>query len=107
MSKNYVQTGCTIGFNRSSVTKSGQAIAISTLVAVSVGDVAADEDGVGSVEGVYELPALSSNVIAQGDQVYLKSDGKITTTESGNVYAGKAWNDSANGDAFVHVKLND
>ncbi|RLV61001.1 DUF2190 family protein [Parashewanella curva] len=104
--KNYVQAGDTISFSRSAATKSGDAIALGSVIAVSVGDFSANVPGVGHTDGVYKLPKVAADDITQGAKVYLKSDGNITTTDSGNTLAGYAWEAAGNGVEEVEVKIN-
>jgi predicted RecA/RadA family phage recombinase len=104
--KNCVSDGNTIDFIATAAVASGAPVLLGKVVAVSLGNVAIDEVGVGAAEGVYELPKVTADDIGQGAQVYLKSDGMITSTASGNTLAGKAWADAANPSDSVWVKVN-
>jgi predicted RecA/RadA family phage recombinase len=104
--KNCVSDGNTIDFIATAAVASGAPVLLGKVVAVSLGNVAIDEVGVGATAGVYELPKVTADDIGQGVQVYLKSDGMITTTASGNTAAGKAWAAAANPSDTVWVKVN-
>ena len=104
--KNCVADGNTIEFIATALVASGAPVLLGKLVAVSLGNVAIDEVGVGATEGVFELPKVTADDITQGGQVYLKSDGMITSVASGNTLAGKAWADAANPSDSVWVKVN-
>lgn len=104
--KNYVSDGNTIEFIATALVSSGAPVLLGKVVAVSLGNVAIDEPGVGVTEGVHELPKVTADDIGQGVQVYIKSDGMITTTASGNTLAGKAWAAAANPSDSVWVKIN-
>lgn len=104
--KNCVSDGNTIDFIATAAVASGAPVLLGKVVAVSLGNVAIDEPGVGATAGVYELPKVTADDIGQGAQVYLKSDGMITSTATGNTAAGKAWAAAANPSDTVWVKVN-
>jgi len=104
--KNAISDGKTINFTATAAVASGAPVLLGKVVAVSLGAVATDEMGVGATEGVFELPKVEADDIGQGAQVYLKSDGTITTTASGNTLAGKAWAAAGNPSSTVRVKIN-
>lgn len=101
MAKNLVQDGHTIEFVASGDVKSGEAIAIGAIIAVSHSDVADGEVGVGHVSGVWLLPKSGAQTINPGTAVFL-ADGSISTDDTGT-YAGVVWED---GDQYVHVNIN-
>ncbi|MCL1114684.1 DUF2190 family protein [Shewanella basaltis] len=104
--KNCISDGNTIDFTATAAVASGGTVLLGKVVAVSLGNVAIDEMGVGATEGVFELPKVTADDITQGAQVYIKSDGMITSTASGNTLAGKAWAAAANPSDTVWVKIN-
>lgn len=104
--KNFTQEGMTIEVTAAADINSGDPIKVSDMVAVAVNDIANGEKGVAYTTGVFELPCVAANVIEVGATVYLNSSGVITTTETSNTLAGKAWTASPNGVAIVEVKIN-
>lgn len=104
--KNFQQNGDTIEFVASGAVSSGDAVELTDMIAVAVDDVANTEIGVGRTRGVFVLPKVEANVIAQGAQVYLNDSGAITTTATDNVAAGKAWAEAGNGATEVAVSIN-
>jgi predicted RecA/RadA family phage recombinase len=104
--KNCVADGNTIDFIATAAVASGEPVLLGKVVAVSLGSVAIGEAGVGATEGVFELPKVTADDIGQGAQVYLKSDGMITSVASGNTAAGKAWAAAGNPSDTVWVKVN-
>ncbi|WP_350431725.1 capsid cement protein [Shewanella sp. H8] len=104
--KNCIADGNTIDFTATADVASGAPVLLGKVVAVSLGAVATDEMGVGATEGVFELPKVEADDIGQGAQVYLKADGNITSTASGNTLAGKAWAAAGNPSTTVWVKVN-
>lgn len=69
MAKTFVQEGKTIDYlNAGSAISAGDVIAIGNMLGVALEDIAATT-GVGSVmvEGVFDLPKLSTAVISQGE----------------------------------------
>ncbi|UCX03568.1 DUF2190 family protein [Shewanella glacialimarina] len=104
--KNCVADGNTIEFIATALVASGGPVLLGKVVAVSLGNVAIDEVGVGATAGVFELPKVTADDIGQGAQVYIKADGMITSVASGNTLAGKAWAAAGNPSDTVWVKIN-
>ena len=104
--KNCVADGNTIDFTATADLASGAPVLLGKVLAVSLGNVVTGEVGVGVTEGVFELPKVTADDITQGGQVYIKADGMITSTASGNTLAGKAWADAPNPSDTVWVKVN-
>ena len=104
--KNQICDGNTIDHTPSTDVASGATALIGKLVAVALGDVAANTEGTFVATGVFELPKVEADDIGQGSQVYLKPDGNITSTASGNTLAGKAWAAAGNPSTTIWVKVN-
>ncbi|MCU8062536.1 DUF2190 family protein [Shewanella sp. SM55] len=105
--KNYVQDGKTISFTPTAAVASGEAVLLATLLIVAIGAIAADTEGTGVTEGVFELPKKSTDAIAKGANVYWDNTAKnITTTATDNTLVGKAWAAAANPSTSVLVKIN-
>ncbi|MGI2021718.1 DUF2190 family protein [Shewanella sp. MF08487] len=105
--KNYVQDGKTISFTPAAAVASGAAVLLGKLLVVAVGAIAADTEGTGITEGVFELPKKSTDVLAVGAAVYWDATAKeLTSLDTGNTLAGKAWAAAANPSPTVWVKIN-
>lgn len=66
MAKNFIKPGDHWTFTAGADTASGQAIVIGTVLGVALGAVANGASGEAAVEGVWELPKLSTAVITKG-----------------------------------------
>lgn len=105
--KNYIQDGKTISFTPTAAVASGEAVLLGMLLVVAIGAIAANTPGEGVTEGVFELPKKSTDVVAQGVDLYWDDTAKeLTTTATDNTKVGKAWAAAANPSATVWVKIN-
>ncbi len=66
MAKNYIKPGEHMSFTAGANVASGQAVVIGTLLGVALCAVLNGEKGEAAIEGVWELPKLSTAVITQG-----------------------------------------
>lgn len=103
---NQICDGTTIDFTPTADVASGQLTLVGKLPVVALSPIKANEEGTGVAEGVFELPKVAADDIAQGAQLYVKADGMLTTTASGNTAAGKAWAAAGNGADTVWAKIN-
>lgn len=104
--KNFKHNGKTLNFTASAALTSGQLLAIGLLVGIVAGAYANGDEGVLNLEGVYEVPCKSTDVVAVGDQLYFdESEGELTKTSTDNIAAGKAMSASPDGTTVVEVKL--
>ena len=92
MAKNRVQKGDVLDFKNTTGNPivSGAPVAMEDMVGVAQVDIPENEIGSVAVAEVWELPKLTGTAVPQGKKVYLTPGGKITLTEAGNIYAGKA-----------------
>ncbi|AQS40198.1 hypothetical protein Sps_05129 [Shewanella psychrophila] len=104
--KNQICDGNTIDHTPAADVASGATALIGKLVAVALGDVKANKEGTFVTTGVFELPKVQADDIGQGAQIYIKADGNITSTASGNTSAGKAWAAAGNPSDTAWVKIN-
>lgn len=105
--KNYIQDGKTISFTPTAAVASGEAVLLGMLLVVAIGAIAANTPGEGLTHGVFELPKKSTDVVAQGVDLYWDDTaGELTTTATDNTKVGKAWAAAANPSATVLVKIN-
>jgi len=107
MTTRYVQPGEVIEHTPGSDVANGAVVVMSKLVGVALASIAAGVPGPVQISGVFELPKLAADAIAQGDEVYWDaSPGEITTTSSGNTLAGKAVVAAGAATTTCKVKLN-
>lgn len=66
MAKNYKFPGVVIDITASADLTSGQAAIVGTLLAVALTDIPSGGKGSAQIEGVFELPKLSTAVVAAG-----------------------------------------
>jgi predicted RecA/RadA family phage recombinase len=105
--KNAVSMGLTIDHAPSAQRLAGAMTLIGARVGVAVNDVAATTVGVFAIEGVYTIPKLSTDVVAQGALLYWDNTNlRLTTTSAGNTLAGSAFAAAGNGDTTVQIKIN-
>lgn len=103
--QNQIQNGATIEYTPASDVTGGDLIVFPAMVAVAVTDIPAGSTGACAAEGVFELPK-DNTALAQGQDVYAKSDGTVSATAADKVLAGKAWADAAGSSGSVAVKIN-
>lgn len=106
MAKNFKRKGETIDFVASANITAGTLVLVGTVAAVALSDVASGEEGVGHVEGVWELPAVSAATGAVGTPAYMTSGGNVTGTATDNTRIGVFWAAKTNGQTTALVKLN-
>lgn len=71
--KNFVQEGKTITVTAPAAVTSGQLVVVGSIVGVAAFDAASGAEVEVTVEGVFELPKVATDVIAQGDKLYWDS----------------------------------
>lgn len=105
--KNFIEDGKTIDYKvTGAAIKSGDVRMIEDMAAVAVTDGTVGDTITMHVSGVYEL-TKGAGAIKQGQKVYVAADGSgIVATDTGNKYAGCAWDAAAAGASTVSVKLN-
>lgn len=70
MAKNYKFPGAVIDITAAAALTSGQAVIVGTLLAVALKDIPNGTQGSAQIEGVFELPKLSTAVIAAGAKLH-------------------------------------
>ena len=104
--KNFVAEGHTVDHAPTAQRLAGAATLIGTMLGVAVSDVAANVPGVFRIRGVFTLPKLSTDVVAQGVLLYWDdANRRLTVTASGNTLVGKAYAAAGSGEATVAIKL--
>jgi predicted RecA/RadA family phage recombinase len=105
--KNFIVEGLTIDHTPAAQRLSGAATLIGTRIGVAVGDVAANTQGVFRIKGVFTLPKLSTDVVAQGALLYWDNTNlRLTTTASGNTLAGYAYAAASGSVSTVQIDIN-
>lgn len=109
MAKNYYQDGNTMDWSNGTGTDvfSGQAVAVGNITGVAHGDIAAGEDGVLHMTGVFILPKVADETWPRGTKLYLDDTGLVTAVEpdADGVVVGTAWITNNAGEAETHVRL--
>lgn len=104
---NYIQPGKTIAHTPAAARASGAVTLIGTRIGVAVADVAISTEGLFSVEGVYTIAKLSTDVVAQGALLYWDNTNlRLTLTSAGNTLAGYAFAAAGSGATTVQIKIN-
>jgi len=105
--KTFIQDGNIITVTAAANVTSGDGVLVGSIFGVVAADaVAGEEVEIGTV-GVYELPKLSTAVIAQGDRAaWNSSTGKVVVPATGMFPIGIATETAANGIASIKVRLD-
>lgn len=105
--KNHIQNGCTLSLVAAAAALAGDAVLVGKIFGVAVSDVAAGATGEFQTVGVFNLPALATDVAAQGAILYWDGINKrLTVTAAGNTRVGVATVAKANGAATATIKLD-
>lgn len=104
--RNKIQTGNVIDVVATAITKSGDLVKVGDLVGVAVCDADVDDEFACDLVGVFEVPK-ATGAITVGQKLYMvAADKNVSTTASGNTFAGHAVLAAANGDATVIMRLS-
>ena len=106
--KNYVQEGNTITVTAPATVTSGQLVVVGSINGVAAFDAASGADVEVTVEGVFELPKVTTDVVAQGDRLYWDSGQARLTKTAGTgskPMAGVATVAAGNGVTTVNCRL--
>ncbi|MBB1061891.1 DUF2190 family protein [Marilutibacter spongiae] len=109
MAKNFIQPGNVIDYTAGANLSSGVPLIVGILLAIPIADIANGDTGAVQIEGVWELPKLSTAVIPVGAAVNWDSDvGEVIIAAGGagdlNAF-GVAIEAAGNGATTVKVKL--
>lgn len=69
MAKNFVQPGQVIDFTAGENIASGDGVAVGTMLGVALSDIALGGKGAVQIEGVFDLPKLSTAAVAVGQKL--------------------------------------
>lgn len=104
---NKIQAGKVMDHTAGSNISSGDLVVVGVRVGIAVADIASGAVGALEMEGVFEMPKLASDNIAQGALVYWDATpGEITTTASGNTLVGYAFEAAGAATTTCKVKIN-
>lgn len=109
MSRNHIQPGNVIDVTLAAAATSGDLIKVGDLAGVALTSGAIGETISVAIDEVYEVPKLTTDVMAAGVVVYLDADDKRVTLDAAagaNIRAGKTVTAAGNGVTTVNVKLN-
>jgi len=107
MAKNYIQPGEVIDHTAAANISSGAGVLIGKRLGVALGDIKAGATGSVAMKGVYSLPKLGTDNVAQGDELYWDNDAKrLTLDATDNTRAGYAAAAAGAGVATVNLALN-
>lgn len=108
MTTKHIAEGRTIDHAPTAQRLSGAGTLIGTRIGIAVDDVAANATGVFYIKGVFELNKLTADVVTQGAALYWDNTNlRLTTTASGNTYAGWAYAAASGSVSTVQIVLND
>ncbi len=106
MSTKYKAPGQIIEVTAPEAVSADEVVKVGQIIGMSIAAAASGEPVQLAVVGIFEMPCLGSDVIAQGDLLYWDaSNDRLTLTSTSNVLVGYAVGASADGVAIVDCKL--
>jgi predicted RecA/RadA family phage recombinase len=81
--KNFIQAGKTVNVTAAAAVTSGQLVVVGSLIGVAAVDAAIGDSFAMDLEGVFELPKISTDDIAAGDKLYYVSATTNLTKTAG------------------------
>lgn len=108
MAQNYLQTGSRMDWTNGTGVdvSSGDLVPVGASFGIAAVDIADGESGSLIMEGVFEIDAVNSAAISQGNPVYyVTSTGKASPTAEDQKFIGIAWAAKAETGTTVEVKL--
>jgi predicted RecA/RadA family phage recombinase len=107
MAKTYIQPGEVLDVTLAAIITSGSGLLIGKRLGVALTDGAVGDTIAAQVKGVFNLPKLSTDVVAQGDLLYWDNTNKrLTTTVGTNTLAGYATAAASGTATTVNISLN-
>jgi predicted RecA/RadA family phage recombinase len=107
MAKNFVQDGDLLTVTAPAVVKSGDLVKVGNIAGVAIADAASGDQVTLKTTGVWSLGKTSAQAWAEGEQVYLLSNGKVANASAaGAQLVGVAVAVAANPSAEGLVRLN-
>lgn len=114
MAKNFIQQGEVIDFTNGggSTIASGAVVKIGQILGIALADILVGDTGAVQIDGVFEVPKVTTAVISQGDSLLWdvsagKFDVKSATPATGDVSGAPAiaFKAGANGETTLWVKF--
>lgn len=108
MALNYVKDGDVLDYqNGGTAIAAGAVVLVGKRIGVALSAIAANAIGPLGMVGVWNISKASADVVAQGDLLYWdNTNGRLTTSASGNTQAGFADAAAGNGATTVNIKIN-
>lgn len=107
MAKNFIQEGAVLSYLAAAPIASGAVVLTGKRVGISLGDIAAGATGSLSMEGVFSVAKLTTDVVGQGDLLYWDAaNSRMTTTAGANTEAGYAAAPAGAGVTTVNISIN-
>jgi len=103
-----IQNGKTMAWSNAtgSDVSSGDLVNVNGTFGVALADIANGSSGTLAMEGVFEIPAINTAAISQGNPVYyVTATGKGSPVAEDQKYIGLAWETKAEAGTTVLVKL--
>jgi predicted RecA/RadA family phage recombinase len=105
--ENKINSGATLDITASEAITSGRGVLVGLRVGVALTDIANGAVGTVAMKGVFNMPKLTTDVVAQGVLLYWDNTNKrLTVTSAGNTLAGYATAAAGNGVTTVNIALN-
>lgn len=108
MAQNYIECGDVFQYTNATgaTITAGTVVKIGSVVGVALVDIADGATGSVMTEGVFSLPKATGAGWSVGDTLYWDDTAKkFTKTDTGNTFAGYAFEAAASGDTTGLVKL--
>jgi len=107
MARNYIADGEHFNYTAPGAVASGDVVLMGATVGVSLNALTTGQVGPVKVNGVFSVPKLGTDTMAQGALLYWDNTNKrMTTTASGNTLAGRAYVAAGSGATTVQALLN-
>jgi predicted RecA/RadA family phage recombinase len=107
MAKNYIQPGEVLDVTLSATITSGSGLLVGVRLGVALSDGVSGDTIAVQVKGVFNLPKLGTDVVAQGAALYWDNTNKrLTTTSTSNTLAGYATAAASGTATTVNIALN-
>ena len=107
MATNYVAEGANWNYTPGSAVASGAVVLMGATLGVALTAIPANTTGAVAVDGVFTIAKVSGDVVAQGAKLYwVTASSNLSTTASGNTYAGRAYEAAGSGTTTVRIRLN-
>ena len=107
--RNYVQPGDSITLTAAAAASSGDGVLVGSLFGIASGDAAIGDKLVLTTKWVFDMPKVSTDMMAVGDVVYFDESAGLVTTDDDtgtNPRIGLAVTAAGNPSGSVNVRLD-